>query len=216
MQCVDEDRTEDMPKDAVELKDRLVKLQIAMRPPRDNLLNDLLIQRKWQVKILDDIAKMENRSEYSPSWGLVIEKDPDESVVTNHYFRERIIATGLPWRVRDIGTNIEMLLIPPGRFMMGASSDDLDANRNEKPAHEVLISYAFYLGRTPVTQGQWTAKMGGNPWGFQSPTYTLDTSRPVEAVSWDMIQEFNTVTGLRLPTEAEWEYACRAGSSTPR
>ena len=100
--------------------------------------------------------------------------------------------------------------------MMGASSDDLDANRNEKPAHEVLISNAFYLGRTPVTQGQWQAKMGSNPSGFQSPTYTLDTSRPVEAVSWDMIQEFNTLTGLRLPTEAEWEYACRAGSSTPR
>ena len=98
--------------------------------------------------------------------------------------------------------------------MMGASSDDLDANRNEKPAHEVLISNAFYLGRTPVTQGQWQAKMGSNPSQFCGETDS--PSRPVEAVSWDMIQEFNTLTGLRLPTEAEWEYACRAGLSAPR
>ena len=212
-QCVDEVRTDDMPKDAVELKDRLVKLQIAMRPPRDNLLNDLLIQREWQVEILKDIAKKENRSEYPPSWGRVIEKDPDESVVTNHYFRERIIATGLPWCVRDIGTNIEMLLIPPGRFMMGASPDDLEAKSDEKPVHEVLISNAFYLGRTPVTQAQWkhSAK---NP--YKTPSHHGGVpSRPVENVSWEMIKEFNSATGFRLPTEAEWEYACRAGSSTP-
>ena len=148
------------------------------------------------------------------SWSTVLEEKPDESVVTNSDFRDRIIATGLPWRIRDIGTNIEMLLIPPGRFMMGASPDDLEANSYEKPAHEVLISKAFYLGRTPVTQAQWTAKMRSNPSHFigryDSP------SRPVEGVSWDMIQAFNTLTGLRLPTEAEWEYACRAGSSTPR
>ncbi len=212
-QCVDEVRTDDMPKDAVELKDRLVKLQIEMRPPRDNLLNDLWIQRKWQVKILDDIAKMENRSEYSPSWREVIENDPDESVVTNHYFRERIIATRLPWRVRDKGTNIEMLLIPPGRFMMGASPDDSKAQPDEKPVHEVLISNAFYLGRTPVTQAQWrhSAK---NP--YKTPSHHGGVpSRPVENVSWDMIKDFNSATGFRLPTEAEWEYACRAGSSTP-
>ena len=213
MQCVDEDRTEDMPKDAVELKDRLVKLQIAMRPPRDNILNDLLIQRKWQVPILEHIVKEENRSEYSPFWGYVLDKDPDESVVTNHYFRERIIATGLPWRVRDIGTNIEMLLIPPGRFMMGASPDDLKAGSDEKPVHEVLISNAFYLGRTPVTQAQWQATMGSNPSDFAMRQDSPD--RPVERVSWDMIQDFNRATGFRLPTEAEWEYACRAGSTTP-
>ena len=212
MQCVDEDRTEDMPKDAVELKDRLVKLQIAMRPPRDNLLNDLWIQRKWQVPILEHIAKEENRSEYPTSWREVIEMDPDESVVTNHYFRERILATGLPWRVRDIGTKIEMLLIPPGRFMMGASPDDLEAKSDEKPVHEVLISNAFYLGRTPVTQAQWTHSAKTNRW---PSFYKGSDSRPVESVSYDMIQEFNTRTGLRLPTEAEWEYACRAGSSAP-
>ena len=215
-QCVVEDRKEDMPKDAVELKDRLVKLQNAMRPPRDNLLNDLLIQRKWQFPILEHIAKKENRSEYSPSWGYVIEKDPDESVVTNHYFRERIIATGLPWRVCDIGTNIEMLLIPPGRFMMGASPDDSEANPTEKPAHEVYISNAFYLGRTPVTQAQWQAKMGDNPSFFMPANGLREISdnHPVENVSWTMVERFNTKTGLRLPTEAEWEYACRAGSKT--
>ena len=99
--------------------------------------------------------------------------------------------------------------------MMGASSDDLIANYyNEKPAHEVLISNAFYLGRTPVTQAQWQAKRGSNPSRFCRETDS--PSRPVENVSWDMIQDFNSATGFRFPTEAEWEYACRAGSSTPR
>ena len=148
------------------------------------------------------------------SWSTVLEEKPDESVVTNSDFRDRIIATRLPWRVRDIGTNIEMLLIPPGRFMMGASPDDLEANSVEKPVHEVLISKAFYLGRTPVTQAQWQAKRGSNPSRFCRETDS--PSRPVENVSWDMIQDFNSATGFRFPTEAEWEYACRAGSSTPR
>ena len=174
------------------------------------------------------------------SWAIVLEEKPDESVVTNSDFRDRIIATGLPWRVRDIGTNIEMLLIPPGRFIMGELRDDARFDDHERsflnydefydvredafsdresdalPAHEVFISKAFYLGRTPVTQGQWQAKIESNPNYFQSPTYTLDASRPVEGRPWDMIQEFNRVTGLRLPTEAEWEYACRAGDEASR
>ena len=103
------------------------------------------------------------------------------------------------------------VLIPPGEFRMG--SDDKDANQDERPVHTVRLTQAFYLGKYEVTQGQWQAVMGKNPSRF-----TGDTNRPVEQVSWDDVQEFirrlNAREGgaqYRLPTEAEWEYAARAG-----
>ena len=74
------------------------------------------------------------------------------------------------------------------------------------------MTQAYYLGRYEVTQAQWTAVMGSNPSQFQGQADS--PSRPVEKVSWNMIQGFETATGLRLPTEAEWEYACRAGTTT--
>jgi len=70
------------------------------------------------------------------------------------------------------------------------------------------------MGKTEVTQAQWQATMGSNPSSFQPPIYTLDTNRPVEQISWNTIQDFNSATGLRLPTEAEWEYAYRAATTT--
>ena len=100
--------------------------------------------------------------------------------------------------------------------MMGCSTGDAECSGDESPAHQVTLTNAFYMGKTEVTQAQWQAKMGSNPSYFQPPSYTLDINRPVEQISWNTIQGFNSATGLRLPTEAEWEFACRAGTITAR
>ena len=147
------------------------------------------------------------------SWATTLEYAPDPAVVTDAAFRTRIIATGLPWRVRDNSSNIEMLLVPGGTFMMGCSPGDSECDPNgiENPAHQVTLTNAFYLGKTEVTQAQWLAEMGNNP-----SQYTGNLQRPVERVSWNMTQPFCTQNGLRLPTEAEWEYACRGGNTASR
>jgi formylglycine-generating enzyme required for sulfatase activity len=101
--------------------------------------------------------------------------------------------------------------IPAGEFRMGSTDGDGD----ERPVHTVRISQPFYLGIHAVTQGQWEAVMGTNPSRF-----TGDPNRPVEQVSWEDAQAFigrlnarEGHTRYRLPTEAEWEYAARAGST---
>jgi len=135
--------------------------------------------------------------------------------VTDANLREAIVATGLPWRLRDYGTGIEMLLIPPGTFHMGCitGSDQYGCDSTERPVHEVTLTSAFYLGRFEVTQAQWQAQTGSNPSLFQGQ---LDSARrPVEQVSWSSVNFYLSATGMRLPTEAEWEYACRAGTQTP-
>jgi formylglycine-generating enzyme required for sulfatase activity len=109
---------------------------------------------------------------------------------------------------------MEFVLIPAGTFQMGAN--DSEAGNDEKPVHTVRITQPFYLGKYEVTQGQWQAVMGNNPSEF-----TGDSNRPVEQVSWKEVQEFirrlNSQEGgttYRLPTEAEWEYAARAGTTS--
>ena len=152
----------------------------------------------------------------SPTWATVLEWVPNPTVVTNATLRAAITASGLPWRVLDNGTNIEMLLVPVGIFTMGCSaSTQYGCGSNEFPTHQVTLTQAFYMGRYEVTQAQWTAKMGSNPSWFYG--YSDSPSRPVERVSWNMIAStggFMSATGLRLPTEAEWEYAYRAGTTT--
>ena len=105
---------------------------------------------------------------------------------------------------------MDFVLIPSGSFMMGSNSDD-----REKTVHKVAITSPFYLGQYEVTQDQWEIMMRSNPSAFEGGT------NPVEQVSWNDVQEFirrlNALEGhdrYRLPTEAEWEYAARAGTST--
>jgi len=154
-----------------------------------------------------------------PSWATLIEPVPDPAVVTDASLRVAISSTGLAWRVRDTATQIEMVLIPPGTFQMGCSaSQQWDCSYSESPVHTVTLTNAFYMGRYEVTQAQWQARMGSNPSYFQSASEEVPAdqvpNRPVESVSWNITQGFMTQTGMRLPTEAEWEYACRAGTTT--
>ncbi|NVN88280.1 MAG: formylglycine-generating enzyme family protein [Rhodopseudomonas sp.] len=104
--------------------------------------------------------------------------------------------------------------IPPGRFRMGSPENEAGRFDNEEPRHVVVIGEGFWLFDTPCTQALWEAVMGENPSRFRS------ASRPVESVTFDAVQEFlsrinRMVPGLELalPTEAQWEYACRAGTS---
>jgi formylglycine-generating enzyme required for sulfatase activity len=121
-------------------------------------------------------------------------------------------STNAPAKPLQNQYGIELVYIPPGEFIMGADNDET----NERPAHRVTISNAFYIGRYEVTQAQWQAVMGKNP------SYFKDNDKlPVEMVSWKDAQDFiarlnalNDNYVYRLPTEAEWEYACRGGTTT--
>jgi len=111
---------------------------------------------------------------------------------------------------------MKFVLIPAGTFMMGSPSDELGRLKDELQ-HKVTITKSFYLQSTEVTQRQWREIMSNNPSHFKD----CGDNCPVEQVSWDDAQEFivklNEREGTdkyRLPTEAEWEYACRAGSTT--
>ncbi len=110
---------------------------------------------------------------------------------------------------------MEFVLIPEGEFRMGSPSDEGGRWDNEGPVHKVTIEEAFYLGKFEVTQKQWREVMGNDP------SYFEGDNLPVEQVSWNDVQEFidklNEMEGTnkyRLPSEAEWEYACRAGTTT--
>jgi len=154
-----------------------------------------------------------------PTWATLLEAAPNSNVVTSASLRQAITATGLAWRVKDTATQIEMVLIPPGTFNMGCSaSQQYGCWPTENPVHQVTLTNAFYLGRYEVTQAQWQARMGSNPSGFQSASAEVPQAqvpqRPVETVSWNTVQGFLSQTGMRLPTEAEWEYAYRAGTTT--
>ena len=122
------------------------------------------------------------------------------------------------------GVCLEMVAIPDGRFLMGSPDDEAERLEHEGPRHEVTVS-PFFMGKYPVTQAQWrqvaalpriNRRLNPNPSNFKGHDHN-----PVEKVSWEEAVEFcerlsiYTSRTYRLPTEAEWEYVCRAGTTTP-
>ncbi|MFB2834578.1 formylglycine-generating enzyme family protein [Floridanema evergladense] len=118
---------------------------------------------------------------------------------------------------------LEMVSIPGGTFLMGAPNTEKESNSNEQPQRKVTVA-SFFMGKYPVTQAQWqaVASLPKIKIPLQAnPAYFKGANRPVEQVSWNEIQEFcarlsqKTGKTYRLPSEAEWEYACRARTTTP-
>ncbi len=120
---------------------------------------------------------------------------------------------------------LELVRIPAGSFQMGSPDTERSRSDDEGPIHTVTINYDFYMGKYEVTQAQWLAVMGSSPGGY-AWDYGQGDTYPAYYVSWDDAQAFitalnthitNTGQGpatVRLPSEAEWEYACRAGTQT--
>lgn len=143
-------------------------------------------------------------------WGVFACKTPEAA-------RERLLSDEQVVLLSD-SLPMHFRLIPAGTFRMGSPEEETGRDGDEGPVHEVRISRDFYLGIYEVTQAQWQAVMGENPAIFQ---HTADhLQHPVESVSWLDCQTFigklNAlgVGRFRLPTEAEWEYACRAGTTS--
>ena len=114
----------------------------------------------------------------------------------------------------------EWVWIEPGRFVMGSPESEPGREIDEGPQHEVDVSTGYYLGKYTITRGQWEQVMGSAPWEGRSHVRSSPTL-PAVFISWNDVQEFisrlnasDPAWRYRLPTEAEWEYSCRAGTGT--
>jgi formylglycine-generating enzyme required for sulfatase activity len=170
-----------------------------------------------------ETAKLEIR--VVKEWQIVLEKQPmglwEKEVEVNklHERSEIKILKGMKqgeYFSEDLepGVKLEMLYIPAGSFLMGTPAGEEGSSNCERPQHQVRLQ-GFYLGKYPVTQAQFQAIMGENPSGRKGENL------PVEKVSWQDAQKFceklrqRTGKTYRLPSESQWEYACRGGTAMP-
>jgi formylglycine-generating enzyme required for sulfatase activity len=165
----------------------------------------------------------------SKKWGdlfLLPDADRDQhgNPIVERKGHRKLPGSGLPYELWLKEPRMELVLVLPGSYRMGSSQSEKGRFPSEGPAHRVEIDRVFYLGKYEVTQAQWGRVMENNPSAFPG------SSRPVEKVSWQGCRDFvhrlatrvlaEAVAGcefdvsFRLPSEAEWEYACRAGSRT--
>ncbi len=187
----------------------------------DGIANTTLGESGWRVlrgaseNAYPDKTRTPSRFKYGPSFRF-------------YYLGFRIVARPfvgqvpvkketVAGEVRKSPTGIDLVWIPPGEFMMGSPDSEFIRSNDEGPQRRVTLGNGFWMGKYEVTQGQWQAVMGDNPSAFKD----CGADCPVEHVSWDDVQVFlkrlNTRDmefEYRLPSEAEWEYAARAGTTT--
>ena len=163
--------------------------------------NKIVKKPKKQKPATTQVAPKKHKSQSKPTKGGTVKR-----VATKASYSNGTLTVN--------GIKYNMVWVEGGTFRMGATSEQgSDAYGDEKPVHSVTLS-GFYIGKTEVTQALWKAVMDSNP------SYIKGDNLPVECVSWNDCQEFirklNALTGqnFRLPTEAEWEFACRGGNNS--
>lgn len=162
--------------------------------------NKIVKKPKKQKPATTQVAPKKHKSQSKPTKGGTVKR-----VTTKASYSNGTLTVN--------GIKYNMVWVEGGTFRMGATSEQGSEISDEKPVHSVTLS-GYYIGKTEVTQALWQAVMGSNP------SYFEGDDLPVEQVSWDDCQEFirklNSLTGqnFRLPTEAEWEFACRGGNNS--
>lgn len=188
--------------------------ELPTSPPSNSLSPQLAQPTPASLRSLPGVPKVAMR----PFKFETVKGDAQGRIVQRREEQTRCFVENLGDRVV-----LEMVEVPGGEFLMGAPKDEESSFDSERPQHEVTVS-PFYMGKFTVTQAQWRVVAGWTKIERDlepEPSHFKGDDRPVEQVSWEDATEFcarlakKTERAYRLPTEAEWEYACRAGTTTP-